>query len=147
MKIKFLPFCFIISVFLLPCGFSPYAAASDMPDCNIDAGHCIKKIDDAEIIFDINPKPVKAMKELFFTVTIKGKKSSNKADNLLINLGMPGMYMGKNSVKLVKTADGTYKGKGVIPRCPSGRKLWRATVYLSDVGNNKNVDFIFNVLY
>ncbi|OGW22515.1 MAG: hypothetical protein A2X55_00830 [Nitrospirae bacterium GWB2_47_37] len=133
----------MISVFLLPCGFSPHAAAQDMPDCNIDSGPCTKRIGASEIILDITPRPVKVMKELSFTVTLRGKT----ADRLILDLGMPGMYMGKNKVVLKKTADDTYKGKGVIPKCPSGRKLWRATVYLPDAGNNKKADFIFNVSY
>ncbi|HAK87824.1 MAG TPA: hypothetical protein DHV16_09390 [Nitrospiraceae bacterium] len=114
-----------------------------MPDCNIDSGPCTKRIGASEIILDITPRPVKVMKELSFTVTLRGKT----ADRLILDLGMPGMYMGKNKVVLKKTADDTYKGKGVIPKCPSGRKLWRATVYLPDAGNNKKADFIFNVSY
>lgn len=140
--------CFIAAAFFLPGSFSAHAAAPDMPDCNIDAGHCTKRIGVAEIILDITPRPVKVMKELYFTVTLKGRT----ADRLILDLGMPGMYMGKNRVVLEKTAGGTCKGKGVIPKCPSGKKLWQVTVYLPNAGhntakNNVKVDFLFNVSY
>ncbi len=135
---------FIAAAVLISDSFFAHAAVQDMPDCNIDSGTCAKRIGAAEIILDITPRPVKVMKELSFTVTLRGKT----ADRLILDLGMPGMYMGKNRVMLEKTAAGTYKGKGVIPRCPSGRKLWRAAVYLPDAGhNNMKADFIFNVSY
>ncbi|MBI5213880.1 MAG: hypothetical protein HY957_11025 [Nitrospirae bacterium] len=149
MKMKvILPMCFIAAAFFLPGSFSAHAVAPDMPDCNIDAGPCTKKIGAAEIILDITPRPVKVMKELSFTVTLRGKT----VDRLSLDLGMPGMYMGKNMVVLEKTAVGTYKGKGVIPKCQSGRKLWRATVNMPNAGhdtakNNVKVDFLFNVSY
>ncbi len=147
-KIIFLLLCFIVALFLLPGSFFAQAAASDTADCNINLGPCAKRIGAAEIILDITPRPVKVMKELSFTVILKGKR----ADRLILDLGMPGMYMGKNRVILEKTAGGTYKGKGVIPKCPSGRKLWRAVVYLPEAGNstannNTKADFLFNVTY
>lgn len=139
-KTKFLVICFIVLAFCV----SSYAVAQDKPDCNVDSGTCAKKIGDVEVILDINPKPVKAMKELFFTVTIKGKRYNR----LMLDLDMPGMYMGKNMVVLEKISAGKYKGKGVIPRCPSGRKLWRAKVYPPDsADDNMKADFIFNVSY
>ena len=36
------------------------------------------------------------------------------------------------------------KGQGVIVRCPSGKRIWRATVTLPSIGN---VDFTFDVVY
>lgn len=112
------------------------------PDCEIDKGPCSKTIGRMTITIDIAPKPVKAMAELAFTLTITG--SSALPPELVLNLGMPGMYMGKNRVPLGRNTDGTYTGKGVIPRCPSGRKLWRATVELPEKGE---VSFTFNVSY
>ena len=115
-----------------------FAATADMPDCAIEEGPCTKKIGAVKIVFDIKPKPVKAMRELLFTVILKGIVT----DRLILDLGMPGMYMGKNEVALKKTGDGIYTGKGVIPRCLSGRRLWRATVDIPEIGR---VDFLFNV--
>jgi len=110
-------------------------------DCIIDQGPCIRNKGKAEIIFDITPKPVKAMRELMFTVTIKGGKSP---ETLPMGLSMPGMYMGKNEVLLRKSADGTFTGSGIIPRCPSGKRLWQAEVEIPGEGR---VFYRFDVHY
>ena len=88
-------------------------------DCSIDRGSCTKLIGKTEVIFDISPKPVKVMKELLFSVTVKSTKI--KAPLLLV-LSMPGMYMGRNEVVLKQGPDGTFTGRGIIPRCPAGKK-------------------------
>lgn len=114
------------------------AVTTDMPDCAVDEGPCVKKSGNTEVIFDITPKPVKAMEELMFKVSLKGAAP----ERLILDLSMPGMHMGKNEVVLKKTADGIYTGKGVIPKCPSGKKLWRAKI----INNDKTIaEFLFNV--
>jgi hypothetical protein len=95
------------------------------------------------------------MKELTFRLTLTGRELS---DNPYIDLGMPGMAMGPNRV-LMKRVDNntsrvdnntsrvgsnTYEGQGVIVRCPSGQRTWKATVTLPDAGV---MDFVFDVLY
>ena len=40
--------------------------------------------------------------------------------------------------------DSAYEGRGVIVRCPSGRRIWQATITLPDVGR---INFIFDVIY
>jgi hypothetical protein len=65
------------------------------------------------------------MKELLFSVTVKSTKI--KAPLLLV-LSMPGMYMGRNEVVLKQGPDGTFTGRGIIPRCPAGKKLWQADI-------------------
>lgn len=47
---------------------------------------------------------------------------------------------GKNQVKLVKKSNCLYEGKGLIVKCMSGRKLWKATV-LSEKLNNPAFSF------
>ncbi|MBI4595937.1 MAG: hypothetical protein HY730_06110 [Candidatus Tectomicrobia bacterium] len=101
------------------------------PDCLPDSGPCLKKLGHIEILFDVNPKPVKAMEELTISVILKGADEYNE---LTIDFSMPGMYMGKNTVLLRKNSENTYSGKGIIPRCPSGRGLWRATVHIHNKG-------------
>jgi hypothetical protein len=112
------------------------------PDCEIDKGPCSKTIGRMTIIIDIAPKPVKAMAELAFTLTITGNAAP--PPELVLNLGMPGMYMGSNRVILRRGRDGTYTGKGIIPRCPSGKRLWSAAV---DIPGSGKVGFTFNVSY
>jgi hypothetical protein len=112
-------------------------------ECEINAGPCSKKSGDAQVLLDIQPKPVKAMGELTFTVTVKGMKDY---ESLKLDLKMPGMYMGTNEVTLVKTGAGRYTGRGIIPRCHSGKRLWSATVVMPG-HNPPETSFLFNVLY
>ena len=92
------------------------------------------------VTLNIDPKPIKHMKELTFSVTVS--PCDKLPASLLLDLSMPGMAMGKNQVTLVKKSACTYEGNGIIVRCMSGRTLWQATI-LSDELNNPA--FTFNV--
>jgi hypothetical protein len=123
-----------------------HAADTKVPliqDCEINNGFCTKKTAAVTVALDVAPKPVKAMKELVFTVTVKGTK---EYESLKLKLQMPGMYMGDNVVELVKVGDGKYTGKGVVPKCHSGKRLWSATLELPGL-NPSETSFLFNVLY
>jgi hypothetical protein len=93
------------------------------------------------VSLDINPKPVKAMSELIFTVTFAGEIP---AANPYIDLGMPEMDMGRNRVRMKSRGKGIFQGSGIIVRCPSGRRTWKANVTVPDMGS---VEFIFDVIY
>ena len=137
------PFFLFAVVFLIPFS-TPRAGeqpASFDEQCNIHQGSCSKEIGDCTITLNIAPKPVKAMEELTFTVTLRGNCSSGVP---VIDLSMPGMVMGENKVLLKKVSDGVFQGTGVIVRCPSGRKTWQATIIVPDHGT---VDFVFDVIY
>jgi len=129
--------CCVLAVMPIPA----VHASDPSTDCNIDQGPCSKRAGDREIIFDISPKPVEAMKEITFIVHVV---SSDYAPALLLDLSMPGMHMGKNEVLLKKRPDGKYSGTGVIPRCPSGRKLWQAEIDIPAAGK---VSYRFNVAF
>jgi len=118
---------------------NPVQGAEDVPDCSIDMGPCIPAVAGRQVTFDISPRPVKTMKELTFTIRATGRNSEL---TILLDLSMPGMYMGRNEVLLKKNPDGSYSGKGIIPRCPSGNKLWRAELTISGAGK---VSYTFNV--
>ncbi|NHQ60160.1 hypothetical protein G9409_06070 [Chlorobium sp. BLA1] len=109
-------------------------------ECNINDGPCSVTSAQRTVTLNIEPKPVSPMQELSFTVTIS--PCDRLPDKLLLDLSMPGMMMGKNQVTLQRTTGCTYKGKGVIVRCMSGRTLWQATL-LSELLDNPA--FIFNV--
>ncbi|GAB4543505.1 MAG: hypothetical protein Fur0020_13010 [Thermodesulfovibrionia bacterium] len=111
-------------------------------DCDINSGPCKKGTDKGIVIFDVSPKPVKAMNELEFIVHLDGFHNYDY-DLLKISLSMPGMYMGKNEVILKRLEKGRYKGKGVIPMCVTGKTLWKATIDLQDF----KVDFLFDVTH
>jgi hypothetical protein len=125
------------SLFLLPHSLAH--GMTDAPDCAIDQGPCTSTVAGKQVVFDISPRPVRTMKEL--TITVRGI-GRNSAPTILLDLSMPGMYMGRNEVVLKKTPDGSYSGKGIIPRCPSGNKMWKAEIAIPGSGK---VSYIFNV--
>lgn len=114
---------------------------SKMINCDVHNGTCTQKLQETNIILDISPKPVKAMTDLNFTVTMTGKQSISDP---FIDLGMPGMKMGPNRVLLKSIGNGVYSGTGIIVRCPSGKRIWKATVTVPDMGS---VEYIFDVIY
>jgi hypothetical protein len=105
-------------------------------DCGIDAGPCVSETDGTKlkVIFDINPKPVAAMKKLTFTVRLENGAAAVTDADVVADLTMPGMYMNDNRVRLTHTADGLYSGEGVIVRCAGGNKVWKADVSVSQPG-------------
>ena len=112
-------------------------------DCEISKGPCTKKLGSVEVTLDIRPKPVRAMRENSFMVRIRPDLHP-LPEKITIDLGMPGMYMGNNVVTLSRQVSGLYSGTGIIPRCPSGGRLWRATVNIPEDGK---VEFFFDVVY
>ena len=114
---------------------------SNLINCAIQQTACIQQLQGYEITFNIHPKPVKAMQDLTFQVSIVGKQPNA---NPHIDLGMPGMDMGPNRVDLKPTGNGGFEGQGIIVRCPSGRRTWCAKVTLPGRGV---VEFIFDVIY
>jgi hypothetical protein len=114
------------------------------PECALSRGPCAAEVNGKKIVFDITPKPVRAMQETAFKVNLSGGQTKADLPELTVDLGMPGMYMGTNKVLMKKTAEGQYEGKGIIPRCPSGRNRWMATVHISEADS---ASFLFNVAY
>jgi hypothetical protein len=91
---------------------------SKMINCDAHHGTCTQKLQGTDVILDISPKPVKAMTDLKFTITLTGKQGVSEP---FIDLGMPGMKMGPNRVFLKSNGKGVYSGTGIIVRCPSGK--------------------------
>ena len=120
----------------------PTALADDSSiNCDAHKGTCSQTLGDLTVSLEITPRPVKAMQDLVFTVFISGNPPPQSP---YIDLGMPGMKMGPNRVALKNTGSGAYEGRGVIVRCPSGRRTWFANVTIPEAGE---VKFIFNVIY
>jgi hypothetical protein len=120
------------------------SGAEGEPDrvvCDVHAGPCRAHIAGTKVSLDIEPKPVKAMRDLTFTVTFAGGALVAAP---YIDLGMPNMNMGRNRVTLKQAGDLVYRGEGVIVRCPSGRRTWKAKVTVPEVGS---VEFVFDVIY
>lgn len=131
----------IIFLILLAIAACYNREANLSPDCNIHSGACIKSYNGKEISFGIEPMPVKAMESLYFRVKLTNYKNPQ---SIIVNLSMPKMSMGYNQVSLEKRGLDTYEGRGIIPACPSGRRLWKASIIIND---KVEESFLFNVHY
>lgn len=126
-----------------------YAEAASKEEgirCDIQQGPCIAELEDGvKIAFEILPKPVTALSDLVFLVTLSrnGKPVTNASVQL--DLSMPHMFMGRNRPLMKQTAEGRFEGNVVITRCASGRKTWKATVSVEHDGKSSAADFIFEV--
>ena len=112
-------------------------------NCDLHKGSCSQTLSENTVTLEVTPRPVKAMQDLSFKISLTGNQPSGTKPPY-IDLGMPGMKMGPNRVHLKPTGKDTYEGRGVIVKCPSGRRIWRATVIIPGVGQ---ADFIFDVIY
>ena len=115
----------------------------DMINCDLHRGDCTRELTGSRLTLAVTPRPVKAMHDLLFRVSFSGELPPG-AQPPHIDLGMPGMKMGPNRVQLKSAGSAVYEGRGVIVRCPSGRRTWQATVTVPGVGQ---ADFIFDVIY
>ena len=135
----------LIAVFSM--GISVDIIADDkyqnMINCDLHKGSCSQTLSENTITLEVTPRPVKAMQDLSFKISLTGNQPSGTKPPY-IDLGMPGMKMGPNRVHLKPSGKDTYEGRGVIVKCPSGRRIWRATVIIPGVGQ---ADFIFDVIY
>ena len=112
-------------------------------NCDLHNGTCTQQLQGTDVRLEVQPRPVKAMTDLMFKVTLSGTPLASQGAPF-IDLGMPGMNMGPNRVLLKASAPAVYEGTGVIVRCPSGRRIWQATVTVPDMGA---VRFVFDVIY
>jgi hypothetical protein len=81
----------------------------------------------AELSLEIAPSPPRPMSDLEFTVRAPSAPADADAS---LSLAMPGMTMMENRVALARGADGAWRGKGAVVRCPSGGRRWEAKVEL-----------------
>lgn len=129
--------CAALMALLLLSGCGKREAATD---CEIDRGPCVKNIGEKlSVSFDITPKPVSTMSDCLFSVVLKEGDTPITGATVTFELSMPGMYMSGNKVSLSHKGEGIYEGKGVIVRCPSGRKVWRAEIVAERPGRNPAV--------
>ncbi len=114
-----------------------------MINCDLHAGPCTQSLSENSVTLEVAPRPVKALQDLSFKLTLTGKPSQS-TEAPYIDLGMPGMNMGPNRVQLKPAGNNTYTGDGVIVKCPSGRRTWQATITIPGTGQTQ---FIFDVIY
>jgi hypothetical protein len=139
------PTFLLISVILCfsPAAIDAKSSYRKLINCALHDGACVQRVGDTDITLEVTPKPVLAMNDLVFSVTLSRKVESPKSLPY-IDLGMPGMDMGPNRVKMKPLGKNVFEGKGVIVKCPSGHRVWRATVTVPDMGK---AEYIFDVIY
>jgi len=135
--ILFLTTCLLV----IMLSTEPVFAGSAKINCQAHEGPCKLPLGKETIALEITPRPVTAMQDSFFKVTITGDQPK---EGLYLDLGMPAMKMGPNRVMLKSDGNGSYTGKGVIVRCKSGRRTWFANVVIPGTGEAK---FVFDVVY
>lgn len=117
--------------------------------CDVHKGNCSFeiKINENNTLkgnLDLKPKPVYAMKEIEFFLTLEN--SSLEDPEILLDLTMPAMYMGENQVSLKKISNGVYSGKGVFPECTMDDRLWNIKILIKDKNHQKlDTDIQFNI--
>ncbi len=99
----------------------------------------VKHYKDYRVFLEAEPWPVVPMRRTLFRVRTSPPL---KQDKILMELTMPGMFMGTNRAVLRRVSEGVYEGTAVVVRCPSGKTLWRATLNAEDFGP---VSFDFHV--
>lgn len=136
---------FLVSVLLLTVSGPGNAGDphQEMINCDLHRGACTQNLAGSTVTLTVTPRPVKAMQDLLFRVRLNGKHPPDN-EQPYIDLGMPGMNMGPNRVKLQSKGNAIYEGSGVIVRCRSGRRTWQATVTIPGTGQ---AEFIFDVIY
>ena len=132
---------FLLPVVLIIVFFSRDSPSEIKLNCNIHHSPCTQTISGTKISLEIFPRPVKSMEDLTFQVKIPGYSGSVLP---VLDLDMPGMEMGINQVHFKVLRQGVFSGKGVIVRCPTGKKLWRASITVPEMGT---ANFVFNVVY
>jgi len=115
---------------LLAISIAGSAAANGLKS-NSGSGGDLKGIKEEQagnqVALQIGPEPLKTMKVLSFKVNLSGYDEPPK---ILIDLSMPGMFMGINRFYLKRKAPGLYQGQRIIPTCPTGKTQWLAKVII-----------------
>ena len=94
--------------------------------CDLGAGSCTAPLEGGgEVTLEIGPRPIRTMKELTVRGSLRRLPAGGEVD---VAFSMAGMEMGPNRIVLAPAADGTFSGKAVLVRCPSGRRDWVAEV-------------------
>ncbi|HUI67633.1 MAG TPA: FixH family protein [Nitrospirota bacterium] len=127
-------------------GALPASTAENGTTCDIQSASCLKETGDGMTVeFDARPKPVAAMSELTFIVNLTRGGLPISDASVVLDLSMPGMFMGRNRPVLKHVYDGRYEGKGIITMCPSGKKAWQAEVTVMHAGKTSVASFVFEV--
>jgi len=98
------------------------------PGCDLRDGPCAMPAGPVEVTLDLAPRPLRTMADLSAAVEVRRDGAPLEGATVVLSFDMRGMSMGPNRRTLAPAGGGRYAGKGVLVRCPSGRKDWVATV-------------------
>ncbi len=120
----------------LVAGAKPPAAAgepAEVAGCALAAGPCAGTLPGGgAVTLDLGPRPLRTMADL--NVRVELAPGTPEPSEVSVWVSMRGMAMGQNRARLARTAAGRWEGKGVLVRCPSGRRDWLADVEVASGG-------------
>lgn len=141
----------LLVAFLLAAASCDRSNETRRIDCDIDRGPCVREVagERLVVVFDVTPKPVRLMSDLVFAVTLHRDAIPLEDAAVRLELSMPGMYMGVNSTAMLHVGNGRYEARGVIVRCESGGKVWKARLSIRRPAEGESrvadVEYIFAV--
>jgi hypothetical protein len=110
-------------------------AAGAAAGCNLGAGPCSAPLPSgSEVILELVPRPLATMRELAVIARFPSAPGAAAPSDVRVAFGMKDMDMGPNTSVLAAQGGGSWAGKAVLVRCPSGRKDWTAAVTVSRPG-------------
>lgn len=101
--------------------------------CDLRASACTLPLGGGgEVTLDLSPRPLRTMRELAVRAEVRG--AGDEGDAVLVSFEMEGMRMGEDVARLAPAGKGTFEGRAVLVRCPSGRRDWTAAVRVERAG-------------
>jgi len=111
---------------------TPQARPDVAPACDLAAGPCAASAGPYDVRLELGPRPLRTMAELAAAVELRRGGALVDGATVVLAFDMRDMSMGENHRTLAGAGGGRYTGKGVLVRCPSGRKDWTATVIVGE---------------
>jgi hypothetical protein len=102
--------------------------------CDLGAGPCAQQAGPFQVTLALAPRPLRTMVELGAVVELRKGDAPVEGATVTLSFDMRDMSMGPNRRVLPGVGGGRYAGKGLLVRCPSGRKDWVATVAVASAG-------------
>ena len=122
------------------------AARTDVAQaCDLAAGPCAAIAGPYDLRLELAPRPLRTMTELAAAVELRRDGAPVDGARVVLAFDMRDMSMGENRRTLADAGVGRYTGKGVLVRCPSGRKDWYATVVVGEGAAASTARFDFRV--
>ena len=103
----------------------PVALHAD-ENCDPIAAVCSVGNDDMTLSLHLAGE-VRPLKPFTVELDLQGRAAAT-VNQVTVRFAMVGMDMGENAFKLVRQADGVWRGQAMLPICSHGRRDWRATV-------------------